>query len=74
MMSKIIDTFSTFGVLPFDESAAIIAESPTIPNSKIGTTDLRIASIALANDLKLVTRNTSDFARVPDLKLEDWTK
>ncbi len=41
---------------------------------RIGTMDLRIASIALANDLTLVTRNTSDFARVPNLKIEDWTK
>ena len=74
MMSKIIDTFSTFRVLPFDDLAASIAESSVIPTSKIGTMDLRIASIALANDLTLVTRNTSDFVRVPNLKLEDWTK
>jgi len=31
-----------------------------------------IAAIALANDLILVTHNTSEFSRVPALKIEDW--
>jgi tRNA(fMet)-specific endonuclease VapC len=31
-----------------------------------------IAAIALAYDLTLVTHNTSEFSRVPGLRLEDW--
>jgi tRNA(fMet)-specific endonuclease VapC len=38
----------------------------------IGPNDLMIASIALAHGLTLVTHNTSEFSRVPGLKLEDW--
>jgi tRNA(fMet)-specific endonuclease VapC len=38
----------------------------------IGPNDLLIASIALANQLTLVTNNTSEFSRVPGLILEDW--
>ena len=34
--------------------------------------DLLIASVAMAHDLTLVTNNTAHFARVPDLRLEDW--
>jgi tRNA(fMet)-specific endonuclease VapC len=38
----------------------------------IGPNDVMIASIALVHDLIVVSHNTSEFARVPGLKLEDW--
>ena len=31
-----------------------------------------IASVALLFGMTLVTNNTSDFQRIPDLVLEDW--
>jgi tRNA(fMet)-specific endonuclease VapC len=41
---------------------------------RVATLDLRIASIALCRGLTLLTRNISDFGRVPGLKTEDWTQ
>ncbi len=38
----------------------------------IGPNDLWIAAHALALDLTLVTANTDEFSRVPNLKLENW--
>ncbi|HXA16898.1 MAG TPA: type II toxin-antitoxin system VapC family toxin [Thermoanaerobaculia bacterium] len=38
----------------------------------IGPYDVLIAGQARARQLTLVTRNTSEFARVPDLRIEDW--
>jgi tRNA(fMet)-specific endonuclease VapC len=40
---------------------------------RIPTMDQRIASIAIAQRMILVTRNTVDFERIPGLELQDWT-
>jgi tRNA(fMet)-specific endonuclease VapC len=39
---------------------------------RIGTMDLRIASIALSLDAIVLTRNLVDFERVPGLRVENW--
>lgn len=39
----------------------------------IGANDLWIAAHAVAAGLTLVTNNTREFARVPGLKLENWS-
>jgi predicted nucleic acid-binding protein len=31
-----------------------------------------IGSVALVNDLTLVTHNTKDFENIPGLRLQDW--
>jgi tRNA(fMet)-specific endonuclease VapC len=40
---------------------------------RVGTKDLRIASIALVNNATVLTRNVRDFGKVPGLLTEDWT-
>ncbi len=42
--------------------------------SAIGSMDLLIAAHALTLGSTLVTNNVKEFARVPQLKIEDWTK
>ena len=59
---------------PFDEVAAEIFEHLRRSKVRIGTRDLRIASIALARNETLLTRNTKDFSKVPNLKFEDWCR
>jgi tRNA(fMet)-specific endonuclease VapC len=64
--------FATWTVLEWDEAS--VDEYETLKRRKIrtGTMDLKIASIALAGDATLLTRNTNDFSRVPGLRVEDW--
>ena len=63
-------------VLPFDEAAAEVCgplrASLEAEGRRLDEPDLRIASIALARNLTLVTGNVRHFGRVPDLKVENW--
>lgn len=61
-------------VVPFDESAAWqLARLMKVDRLKrIGRADLLIASVTLANDATLVTRNLRHFRQVPNLKVVNW--
>jgi tRNA(fMet)-specific endonuclease VapC len=65
--------FSSVQVLPYDTPA--VAEFERLRNEgiRIGTQDLRIASIVLSRDATLITRNTRDFNLVPTLRIIDWS-
>jgi tRNA(fMet)-specific endonuclease VapC len=68
-----LSVYCAMTVLLFDARAAAHFDELKRRKIRIGTQDLKIAAIALANDAILLTRNTRDFARIPDLKFEDWT-
>ncbi len=77
MLERIEDTLlPNLPVLPFDTSAArrygeIRAELEQ-RGTPIGDADVRIAAIALAHGLKVVTGNERHFRRVPGLETENW--
>ncbi len=67
---------SPLNVLPFSEKAIWhyaktrhYLQSQGMP---IGSLDMLIAGHALSENLILVTNNTKEFQRVPNLKLENW--
>lgn len=65
---------STIPILPFDEHSAERYAQLRADLEASGQTlhepDLRIASIALANDLIMVTGNVKHFERIPGLRVE----
>jgi tRNA(fMet)-specific endonuclease VapC len=73
-MSKLVQNFKSIPVLPFDRSASEIFSNFQSQKIKLATMDLRIASIAIANKLVLLTRNQKDFIKVTGLSIEDWTQ
>jgi tRNA(fMet)-specific endonuclease VapC len=71
-LQRSVRVLSDWDVLPFDEEAISVSDKLRAQRVRIGTMDLRIASIALAHDATLLTRNTTEFRRVPGLKIENW--
>ena len=67
-----VELFGSWLVLPLDDDAAARFEALHPLRSKVGTQDLKIASIALAHDATLLTRNIADFIHVPGLRVENW--
>lgn len=67
---------SGISILPFDTAASLecgeIRHYLKTNGILIGGNDLLIAAHARALGLTLVTHNTKEFSRVPNLLIEDW--
>jgi tRNA(fMet)-specific endonuclease VapC len=69
---KVLEFYARWNVLSLTDAAAEEAERLRASRIRIGTSDRKIAAIALVNDATLITSNAVDFARVPGLRFEDW--
>ncbi|NLY00939.1 MAG: type II toxin-antitoxin system VapC family toxin [Rhodopirellula sp.] len=67
-------SFFEMNVLAFSEEAQRKFDELRQNRVRIGTMDLRIASIALVEGATVLTANTIDFQKVPGLAIEDWTQ
>ena len=65
--------YQSLPVLSYDGAAVIEFERLRRARVRIGTQDLRIASIALSRNATIVTRNARDFRQVPSLNIVDWS-
>ncbi|MDI1242010.1 MAG: type II toxin-antitoxin system VapC family toxin [bacterium] len=72
-LHRFLESYRNTPVLDFDEKSAAVFSALRKQKVRIGTMDLKIASIAIANKAILVTRNLSDFEQVPGLIAEDWS-
>ena len=75
---SLMNFLMSMNILPFGYTAAIeygrIRAHLQKQGTPIGKMDMLIAAHARAENLILVTNNVREFARVPDLKLENWTE
>ena len=65
-----------FTIIPFDSHDAVTAGNIRHLLEKAGTPiepyDLQIAAQGLARGITVVTHNTGEFSRVPNLQVTDW--
>ncbi|MBR0463855.1 MAG: type II toxin-antitoxin system VapC family toxin [Clostridia bacterium] len=67
-----------FTILPFDGNDAVAAGEIRQMLEKAGTPigpyDIQIAAQGLAREYTVVTHNTCEFSRIPDLQVVDWVE
>lgn len=72
-MAYVLD-MEEMNLLSFSDDAQERFDALRKQQIRIGTMDLRIASIALVEDATVLTANTTDFEKVPGLRIDDWTR
>jgi tRNA(fMet)-specific endonuclease VapC len=71
-LAMLIKFWIDWTIVPLDRLAANEFEVLRRRGPRIGTQDLKIAAIALANEALLVSRNLHHFKQVPGLRVESW--
>jgi tRNA(fMet)-specific endonuclease VapC len=72
-LHRFLESYRSTPVLGFDEGSVAVYRELKAKKIRVGTMDLMIAAIVIANKAILITRNLSDFEQVPGLRAEDWT-
>jgi tRNA(fMet)-specific endonuclease VapC len=74
-LEAVLDALSVLALeVPADRLYGDLRTSLERAGNLIGPNDLLIAAHALALDAALVTDNEREFARVPDLAIQNWLK
>lgn len=73
-LRRFINQFGQINLIDYDADAASEFEQLRQAKVRIGTKDLRIAAICLANNATLLSRNLRHSQRVPGLTVEDWSQ
>lgn len=69
---RLVRFYQAWEIVRFDTAAVEQFNNLRKQRVRIGTMDLKIASIALANNATLLSANTRDFDQVSSLQLENW--
>ena len=70
---ELFSALNQFQILSYSAEAERIYQALSAKIKRIGTQDCRIAAIAKANELTVVTVNTNDFMGIGLVDVEDWT-
>lgn len=75
--SNMLMFLANYDIIPFTEADAVICGDIrgqlAIAGTPIGVYDIMIAAQGLSRNYTVITNNTREFERVPNLNIEDWT-
>jgi tRNA(fMet)-specific endonuclease VapC len=71
-LTDLFEFFARLHIVSLCANAVELFNSFRKSGIKIGTMDLKTASIAVANKALLLTANRQDFEKVPGLRFENW--
>jgi tRNA(fMet)-specific endonuclease VapC len=69
-LARLFDYFSEFEIVLFNDLAA--EQFSQFNRIRIGTSDRKIAAIAIVNGALLLTANRQDYEKIPGLRFENW--
>jgi tRNA(fMet)-specific endonuclease VapC len=71
-LTDMVDFFARFHIISLSAEAVDLFNDFRKSGIKIATMDLKMACIALANDVLFLTANRRDFGKVRGLRFENW--
>jgi tRNA(fMet)-specific endonuclease VapC len=71
-LKDLFDFLAEWDIVSFDTAAADRFEEMRTRKIRIGSQDLKIASIALTHDALFLSANERDFGKIPGLRVANW--
>jgi tRNA(fMet)-specific endonuclease VapC len=71
-LTDLFDFFAKLNIISLSADAVDLFSGFRKSGIKIGTMDLKMASIAIANNVLFLTANRRDVGKVPGLRFENW--
>ena len=72
-LEKHLNYYRYIPLIDYNEPSALKFQELRKIYRKIGSMDLKIASVAITHKALLLTRNLKDFGQISELNAEDWT-
>ena len=73
-LNRFLESYRYIPIIQFDKQSGETFQDLKSRKIKVGTMDLKIASIAISQNALLISRNLSDYDQIPNLRVEDWTR
>ena len=72
--SRLIERLRVFNIHSYTNAAEQEYDAYSAATKRIGKMDCRLAAHASVNNFIIVTCNTTDFSRIPNVRFEDWSR